>query len=564
MRRFAEFIFLTLATTCTSIGIEDAYRSAADSLTSEQTDASTPYDLPESYQIPGDVIVDIGSNITSADIDALSRTTGYNFSLSSEHSADNGLIMASVDNVAEAVDLLKRLPQVQAVEPVQFYMTTGSVLSVSNDPKRELQWHLTELGADVAYRANSRGQGVLVAVVDTGLYPVSDLDPSRYIQGQSFVPGETLDGNGHGTHVAGTIGQWTDNGVLGAGVAPDVQILGVKVLSDNGSGRSDWIADGIDWAVDQGAKVINLSLGGGYSEVIDIAVQEATAAGVVVVAACGNSDVPRCDFPGGLKDSIGVSAYGPSGKRASYSSYGVGVDIAAPGGDKKTKGGGVWQQTYYRGEEVFAEFQGTSMATPHVAGAVAVLLGTGLTGPEAVSALKSTAKETDNTLEWGAGKVDLEAALSSSSESTGIPYRYILYAALMLLPLCYLKTGWLFKAKVAATAVTLLLLVSNLPSVLLLLPVPQAVNGVLWYAIMGAFWIPLVPLLFAFLTGWSKMFRPVAAGWLLTTAVLHIAVLNFALILGPSLLNLICAFVAYFFTVGLFGVENLEQQENKS
>jgi hypothetical protein len=133
----------------------------------------------------------------------------------------------------------------------------------------------------------------------------------------------------------------------------------------------------------------------------------------------------------------------------------------------------------------------------------------------------------------------------------------------MLLPLCYLKTGWLFKAKVATTVVALLLIVSNLSSILLLFPVSQGISWVLGHAIMAAFWIPLVPLLFAFLTGWSKMFRPVAAGWLLTTAVLHIGALNFAFILGPSLLSLLCAFAAYFFTVGLFGVENLEQQESK-
>ena len=132
-----------------------------------------------------------------------------------------------------------------------------------------------------------------------------------------------------------------------AGVAPESVILPVKVLSTRGGGTSEGIAAGIDYAVDEGADIINLSLGGAYSRVIHLAIQKAVSKGVVVVAAAGNGGRKGVSYPGALKETIGVAALDSHGKLAHYSSWGQGVDIAAPGGDTRQQGGGILQSVDY-------------------------------------------------------------------------------------------------------------------------------------------------------------------------------------------------------------------------
>ena len=185
------------------------------------------------------------------------------------------------------------------------------------------QWNLKAMGAPAAWKRTKQGDGIIVAVVDTGVTKVEDLQGTKVLEGSSFVPGvkKALDDQGHGTHVAGTIAQTTHNGKGVAGVAPKATILPIKVLSGSGSGASPWIASGIDQAVDDGAKVINLSLGGGYSLIIHNAVKKARKKGVIVVAAAGNSGRQGVGYPGGLKETIGVSALGPDGELAPYSSW---------------------------------------------------------------------------------------------------------------------------------------------------------------------------------------------------------------------------------------------------
>jgi serine protease len=155
-----------------------------------------------------------------------------------------------------------------------------------------------------------------------------------------------------------------------------------------------------------------MSLGGGHSSVIVNAVEKARKAGVVVVAAAGNSGRQGIGSPADAPSAIAVTAVGPDDALAPYSSWGKGVEIAAPGGNKRIDGGGITQATIDgKGGQQFAEFQGTSMASPHVAGAVAVLLGAGADADDAERFLKNGAAHRDDPLKFGAGRLDLAASV---------------------------------------------------------------------------------------------------------------------------------------------------------
>jgi serine protease len=424
--------------------------------------------------------------------------------------ADEGLAVVALAGPAEVEAAARRLrgaALVEAAEPVRIFSVIdvdaqagGPALGdghgapdrtpgrdAPNDPRWADQWNMRRAGAPTSWRAGA-GAGVRVAVLDTGLSRVPDLDGVRVLAGGSFVPGvdSVKDGNGHGTHVAGTIAQATHNGVGVAGLAPAVTLLPFKVLADGGFGQSPWIAAAIDEAADQGAQVINLSLGGPPSAVVDIAVRKAIARGVVVVAAAGNTGGPGVGSPASVPGVVAVAALGPSGQRAPYSTTGPEVRIAAPGGDKRVAGGGVLQDTVLDGGGL-AELQGTSMATPHVSGAVAALIGFGLRPADAVTLLERTARPVDgaSTTQVGAGELDLRSALASAALRHHLP-RALLAA---LLAGALLPRG----ARGRARALTGLLagLSAGGMAVAVAAPLPYAL-GALGAAVPPLLWGPLL------------------------------------------------------------------------
>ena len=214
----------------------------------------------------------------------------------------------------------------------------------------------------------SRGRGIRVAILDTGIdagHP--DLAPN--VKGAvSFVPGETpADGNSHGTHCAGTIGA-VMNGSGVVGVAPEAWLYAVKVLSNSGSGNWSWLISGLNWCVQNQIKIASMSLGGdGAPTALEATCNAAFNAGVLLIAAAGNSGpgMNTVGQPGKYKNVIAVSAIDSANVIATFSSRGPEVEIAAPGVQvlSTIPGGG------------FGQKSGTSMACPHVSGGAAVVWG---------------------------------------------------------------------------------------------------------------------------------------------------------------------------------------------
>jgi serine protease len=303
----------------------------------------------------------------------------------------------------------------------------GDGKSFPNDTCFKYQWHLRQIGMPNAWKQGN-GKGAVVAVIDTGVTKVGDLAATKFVPGYNFVANNANadDDHGHGTHVAGTIAESTNNGIGVAGVAYGASIMPLKVLSARGSGSLGGIAQAIRWAADHGANVINMSLGGPMAAgTLASAVKYAHGKGVVVVAAAGNDGRGKVSYPARYPGVIAVAATQPDEATSFYSNWGPEIDIAAPGGNTRGNAqGGVLQHTIIPGDTSHTDylyFMGTSMASPHVAGVAALVVGAGVKKPEAVEqVLLATARKpggSDSTAgariddHYGAGIVDAAAAL---------------------------------------------------------------------------------------------------------------------------------------------------------
>jgi serine protease len=357
----------------------------------------------------------------------------------------------------EAAQLMRQLANNPDVEYVEVDQLMKAILT-PNDTSYSQQWGYFEATGGI--KANeawdiSTGAGVVVAVLDTGYAAHTDL-ATNTIAGYDMISDTTVAGDGggrdsnpadpgdyyngdpsswHGTHVAGTVAAVTNNAKGVAGTAFGAKVQHVRVLGRGGGYTSD-IVDGITWASGgtvsgvpanaTPAEVINMSLGGSgsCSSSYQNAINAAVTRGTTIVVAAGNSNVNVSNaVPANCSNVIAVAATDRNGARASFSNYGTGIDVSAPGvGILSTLNSG----TTSPGTESYASYNGTSMAAPHVAGVVALLQAhatTPKTPAEIESLLKSTARALPGACSGGcgAGIVNAKAALDAVNGGTTPP-----------------------------------------------------------------------------------------------------------------------------------------------
>ena len=399
--------------------------------------------------VPGEIIVKFKPAATAEIIALLNGEFHTSILYTSQAAGFRRLKIPADKTVDEMVTIYKACPYVEYAEANYI----AYALMVPNDPLYPRQWHLNNatyggIGAEYAWDV-STGSQVIVAVLDTGIAYENYYEPSAewprcYEQAPDlahtlFVPGYDFvnkdehpndDSNpGHGTHIAGIIAQTTNNQAGTAGIAFNACLMPVKVLDSSGTGTYADVADGIIWATDQGAHVINLSLGGSQpSATLENAVVYAFSNGVTIVAAAGNDGASALCYPaayGGYVIAVGATRYDQS--VTYYSNYGASLDLVAPGGDLGVDqngdgfGDGILQQTYEKTgwDKVswgYCFMEGTSMAAAQVSAVAALLIAEGVatTPTQVAQALGSTAEDKGPAgwdPKYGWGIVDANAAV---------------------------------------------------------------------------------------------------------------------------------------------------------
>ncbi|NOX60747.1 MAG: peptidase S8, partial [Chloroflexi bacterium] len=326
---------------------------------------------------------------------------------------------------------LSRLPGVRFAEPDYYlHAIRGQVTTPNDIYYDQYQWQLPHIRADEAWDVTTGSSGVTIAIVDTGVDLTHPDLASKIVAGYDFINNDNdpSDDEGHGTHVASIAAAASNNNEGVAGVSWGAQIMPVKTLDYTGSGSLSQVADGIRWAADNGADIINLSLGGSSaSSTLESAVNYAYGKGALLVAAMGNeyqSGNPT-NYPAAYNHVLAVAATDDNDGHASYSNSGSHADVSAPGGDPTSNSDGNPRHwiigAYWRGYSPsgYAWLAGTSQAAPHVAGLAALLLSvnSSLTPDQLESIIVDTAVDVQAP-GWdefsGYGRIDALAAVNEA------------------------------------------------------------------------------------------------------------------------------------------------------
>ena len=355
---------------------------------------------------------------------------------------------AAGDPVLAAVPILNRLPEVRSAEPNYI----RHLFSTPNDALYSRQFAPARVQADLAWGIWQPKQQVVIAIVDTGVDSNHPDLTHKILRDANGVVGydainaqrsPALDVYGHGTHVAGIAAAQTNNGAGVAGIAGwngqagnsdahFIKIMPIRVLGADGTGDDSTIADGITWAVDHGARVINLSLGStGYTDVLNNACQYAWNRGCILCAAAGNDGLSAVNYPAADNNVIAVAATDRNDTLTSYSNYGSWVQVAAPGGGDSTVDQIYSTMPTY--DTHVANFSytlnydylsGTSMATPFVAGEAAMIMSQNptLTNAQVYNLILTRVDPYTayfgQTIGFGAGRISVYKALLAAGTGT--------------------------------------------------------------------------------------------------------------------------------------------------
>ncbi|MGC9219414.1 MAG: S8 family serine peptidase, partial [Athalassotoga sp.] len=367
--------------------------------------------------VPGEIIVGFKNGISSKALGSPDTINAIPFKYKVSktlQTPDNTLNVSLLDvstSVEKAISYFKSIPGVLYAEPNYI----SHALSVTpNDPDYSDQWALPDIQAPQAWQVSKGSNTVIVAVIDTGVSSTHPDLQGILVPGYNFVSNntDTMDDFGHGTHVAGIIDADTNNGIGIAGVnwggVSSTKIMPVKVLDSTGSGNDFDISEGIVYATQHGAKVINMSFGGiSNSQTEQEACQYAYNNGVTLVAAAGNNALNTLLYPAAYSTVIPVAAVGSNNQIAYYSNYYSNV-VCSPGSDILS--------TYYATStesNTYAYLYGTSMAAPQVSGLAALMISNGITGPANIrNIIQNTATNIGPSSTYGYGLINAYKALT--------------------------------------------------------------------------------------------------------------------------------------------------------
>jgi thermitase len=331
----------------------------------------------------------------------------------------NRIYKLKVDEKADLAPVIRAFrssPYVEYAEPNYI----AHAFTIPNDPYWSSQWGLTKIEAPAAWDITTGSSSVIIAIVDSGIDLFHPDLSGKLVSGYDFVNDDSTpqDDYGHGTHVAGIAAAKTNNGTGVAGLSWNAEIMPVKVLNDYGSGNYQDLVNGIIFAANHGADIINLSLGGSaYSSTLKDAVEYAHGLGCVVVAAAGNNN-SSVSYPARYPDVVAVAATDSNDQKAGFSNYGPEVDVAAPGVSIRS--------TYWWGSSTYGWLSGTSQASPHVAGLAALIwsVSPSLNNTQVESIIKQTADDlgaAGRDHDYGFGRINARRALQAAVPSLVIP-----------------------------------------------------------------------------------------------------------------------------------------------
>ncbi|MBN2168895.1 MAG: S8 family serine peptidase [Actinobacteria bacterium] len=396
---------------------------------------------------PGEIIVKFKQGTDSSAVETLRSGIGQ---VSSELLGSQGLELLRVgsENLENLIGVLRDSGLVEYAEPNYVRKVEAWPADPPDDPDYATeQWNLKSfaqggINMPDAWPIETGDTSTVVAILDTGVAyrngggysKANDLSSATFAAapGYDFANNDSYpdDDNGHGTHVCGTVAQTTNNNYLVAGVAPGCSVMPVKVLDQHGSGLDSWVIDGLEYAADHGADVINMSLSGpDDSEALEEAVDYAFNNGVVVCASSGNNHSSIVEYPAGYSSCVAVGATGPDKTKPFYSNYGDALDVVAPGGSSPSV---IWQETFATTEDPYSGFalvgmSGTSMACPHFAGVAGLVKSAhpAWNAAQVRSAVISSCNDLGQAgwdRMYGWGLVDAKAALEVTDPDVFQPY----------------------------------------------------------------------------------------------------------------------------------------------